>query len=300
MARTADWFSKLSKKAQAEYIKAHPNSKYAKGAKSKTVNAAKPTTVTARVAEAAKKHTVTANALIKKAKEKMEAAKTPATKAKWKAEVARLTAVKKALKEHGTKGKGISVSYKGGTIESVSGPAKRTSTRRKLTDIAVKTKAHETKRAADKNKAVTKTPSANAGKPHALTLTQAKVKDVKAKLANLKPGGAAHTKATAELRMLNSRLRFQRGKIKNGYAEAPVKVVKRTVSKKPAVKKPTTKKPERPNGKPSKDQAIARMTKQLRELRSQLKDVKAGSTTFKRLTGQIERLKEMRSKVKAR
>ncbi len=31
MARAADWFANLSKKAQAEYIKAHPNSKYAKG-----------------------------------------------------------------------------------------------------------------------------------------------------------------------------------------------------------------------------------------------------------------------------
>lgn len=30
MARAADWFYKLSKKAQAEYIKAHPTSKYAK------------------------------------------------------------------------------------------------------------------------------------------------------------------------------------------------------------------------------------------------------------------------------
>lgn len=31
------WFAKLSKKAQAEYIKAHPNSKFAKGAKVKAV-----------------------------------------------------------------------------------------------------------------------------------------------------------------------------------------------------------------------------------------------------------------------
>ena len=31
MPRTADWFANLSKKAQTEYLKAHPNSKYAKG-----------------------------------------------------------------------------------------------------------------------------------------------------------------------------------------------------------------------------------------------------------------------------
>lgn len=220
MPRTADWFANLSKKAQAEYIKAHPNSKYAKGSKSKAAKVDK-TSVAARVEEAAKKHTATANALIKKAKEKMEAAKTPATKAKWKAEVARLTAVKKALKEHGAKGKGISVTYKAGTIESVSGPSRSTSTRRKLSDIAAKAKAHEAKRAADKKKVVAKTPSAK-------------------------------------------------------------------------------KTPKTPNGKMSKETYLARITKQLRELRAKLKDVKPNTSTHRSLLKEIERLKESRTKAKSR
>lgn len=33
MAKAADWFERLSKEAQAKYLKEHPNSKYAKGAK---------------------------------------------------------------------------------------------------------------------------------------------------------------------------------------------------------------------------------------------------------------------------
>lgn len=166
-AKAGDWFANLSKKAQAEYIKAHPNSKYAKGSKAAKAPA-KPTSVAGRVADAAKRYTNTANSLIKKAKEKMEAAKTPATKAKWKAEIARLAVIKKDLKALGAKGKGISVTLKGGTIESVSGSGRKTSTTRKLptkaankqSPVAVKAKAHEAKRAADKKKVVAKTPTA--------------------------------------------------------------------------------------------------------------------------------------------
>lgn len=202
MARAADWFANLSKKAQAEYIKAHPNSKYAKGAKAAKAPAAKPTSVAARVADTAKKYTNTANALIKKAKEKMEAAKTPATKAKWKAEVARLAVIKKDLKTLGAKGKGISVTLKGGTIESVSGLGRKTSTTRKLQtkaankqSPAVKAKAHEAKRVADKNKVVAKTPSA---KTASMPKTMAKVIDQRK--ARIKSGATSLLKsATASL-----------------------------------------------------------------------------------------------------
>lgn len=159
MPRTADWFSKLSKKAQSEYIKAHPNSKYAKGGKTPAV---KPTSVAARVLAMSKTYTNTANGLIKKAKEKMALAKTPATKAKWKAEVSRLTSIKQTLKVLGAKGKGISVELKAGTIHSVSPLGGTSSTRRKPTvsTTASKVKAHDAKRAADKNKVIAKTPSA--------------------------------------------------------------------------------------------------------------------------------------------
>jgi len=185
MPRTADWFNSLTKKAQKEYIAKHPNSKYAKGAKGKAPN---PNTDAARIATRANQYSSIASKLIKSAKEKIEAAKTPATKAKWKAEVARLSAIKKDLKEIGAKGKGISVKMKAGTIESVSTlGGSKPSTTRKLS-IAAKTKAHDKKRIADKNKVVAKTPSASNKKVKIAELNAQK-KEIRETMRGLTRGG---------------------------------------------------------------------------------------------------------------
>lgn len=83
-----NWFAKLSKKAQAEYVKTHPNSKYAKGAKvSKTAVKAKAGKTGAKEKQAAR---MDAKAILKGAKAH--------AKITQKAVIATTNALKKALK----------------------------------------------------------------------------------------------------------------------------------------------------------------------------------------------------------
>ena len=133
MPRTADWFSNLSKKAQAEYLKAHPNSKYGK-AKAPAVKA-RGTITAANIAKIKDKKPNPAGAMMVKLADielKHFRQKDPVKKAALKTQMVALKAkIKKVLAESKT-----------------------------VSKVAAKGTAHEVKRAADKNKVVAKTPSA--------------------------------------------------------------------------------------------------------------------------------------------
>lgn len=104
MARTSEWFNGLSKKAQAEYLKAHPNSKFGKG--TKTASNSKQDATRAKV-----KSSVADNAA-------KTARKAPATvgggSSRMKA-IAKITALSAQLKELRSKQSAVkqgSVAYK--------------------------------------------------------------------------------------------------------------------------------------------------------------------------------------------
>lgn len=128
MPRTADWFNNLSKKAQAEYIKKHPNSKYAKGAKAAKAPAKAAAKAPAKKVDADVKLKVKLKQQLSATREKI-----------------------KDFKARGIKGPRL--------INLIH---KRDDLKNKLSAITSGSKAasHEKKRAADKNKAISKTPSA--------------------------------------------------------------------------------------------------------------------------------------------
>lgn len=95
------------------------------------------------------------------------------------------------------------------------------------------------------------------------------------------------------------------GKAKKTVSAKAVKTAhdkKRATDKNKVVAKtPSAKKtPKTPNGKMSKETYLARITKQLRELRAKLKDVKPNTSTHRSLLKEIERLKGSRTKAKSR
>jgi hypothetical protein len=130
---SADWFKALSKRAQADYIKAHPNSKYAKGSAA-SMSALKKELNT----EQSHKFKIEA---FKEDIERMKIMRAKYTRSHPKyAEIGeRITKKREALKKLTAKA-----------------PAKKAAAPKAVKAV----KAHDAKRAADKKKVVAKTPSA--------------------------------------------------------------------------------------------------------------------------------------------
>lgn len=204
MARTADWFASLSKKAQKEYLAKHPNSKYGKKAPAKTskpVAAIRQGVTHSMQASAHKRLEKTfkeAQTNLAREKRDLAKAKTPKTIAAAKARIRTLTSVvkhgKAAIAESKkkldklAKTKGSNSASKVTTM-AMNGKAKKT-----VSAKAVKT-AHDKKRATDKNKVIAKTPSS---KTASMPKTMAKA--IAQRKARIKSGATSLLKsATASL-----------------------------------------------------------------------------------------------------
>ena len=231
MSRTADWFSKLSKKAQSEYIKAHPNSKYAKAGKAKSAEAtAKPLAwkkLYAAVAVGAPKQTKDQwKTNLKKLETLLGKATLASDKKAIKSAIVRVTAMVSAKK-------------------AKAAPA----------SSAAKVKAHDVKRATDKNKVIAKTPSAKSNKAGDIAHWKEELKRVQTKL---KAGGLnATTKARYERIVKTAKYQIK------DLLKAPVKA---------AAKPRTVAKPTKASGlavvKKDRARRIAVLTSQLAEAKA--------------------------------
>lgn len=192
MPRTADWFSNLSKKAQAEYLKAHPNSKYGK-AKAPAVKA-RGTITAANIAKIKDKKPNPAGAMMVKLADielKHFRQKDPVKKAALKTQMVALKAkIKKVLAESKT-----------------------------VSKVAAKGAAHEVKRAADKNKVVAKTPSAKVKAKDNLAKLMETLKLAKARLAKQRRENKVSRSLPTQVLQLEA-------KVKAAKAKKPTKNLK--------------------------------------------------------------------------
>lgn len=182
MARTAEWFNNLSKKAQAEYLKAHPNSKYGKGVGAITDkhNVREQVRADARLASYGK---VSDAELAKRRAE-----------IKRKAE-ARIVSIKQSIDRYTN-----IVDKSRLKLKSENDPIKKRKLKEYISDVIAKRaeskkrlskaepavsklKAHDKKVAADKNKVIAKTPSAKTKAKDNLAKLMETLKRAKARLA---------------------------------------------------------------------------------------------------------------------